>query len=77
VCKGDDPLSDKRRGGGVGGTGDTYRLHKEGEPSKVLRVGAGEGGQTSRLVIKGDAVMGVFWFRNGRLGALPHGANLR
>jgi len=78
VCKGDDPLSDKRRGGGVGGTGDTYRLHKAGEPSKVLRVGAGEGGHTSRLIIKEDAVTEGFWFRGGRLGeVLLHGANLR
>lgn len=78
VCKGKDPLSDKRRGGGVGGTGDTYRLHKAGEPSKVLRKGAGEGGHISRVVTKGDTVTGVFWFRGGGLGGvLLHGANLR
>jgi len=78
VCRGEDPLSDRRRGGGVGGTGDTYRLDKAGEPSKVLRTGAGEAGHTSRLVTKGDEIAGVFWFRGGGLGGvLLHGANLR
>ncbi|KAE9536422.1 hypothetical protein AGLY_007211 [Aphis glycines] len=64
---GEDPLSDRRRGGGVGGTGETYRLDKAGEPSKVLRTGAGEAGHTSRLVTKGDEITG---------GVLLHGANL-
>lgn len=77
MCKGDDTFSDNRRGGGVGGTGDTYRLHNAGEPSKDLRVGAGEEGHGSRLVTKGDTTV-VFGLRGGGLGGvLLHGAYLR